>query len=234
MKENNKHINIILTYNKPHRKTYDLLCNLKAVGVNDVVVVALPWVEMKQFVPLYPHRPPAIVLVTPAEVSKNLGYHYIELAGMEEFGQYLKEFESKNRILVAGAGVIPQNIVTDHICINAHPGLLPHMRGLDALKWAIYENEEIGVTLYRCGGKVDTGELIEKRVLKLHLYDTFFSIAQRLYELEITMLASGAVIDIGKGDLLLGTGRVNKRMPHRKEILLEDLLRQRILIDKDY
>jgi len=47
----------VITYDHPHRKTYDALCMLKAKGYNDVGLILLPWENKKGFVPLYKHRP---------------------------------------------------------------------------------------------------------------------------------------------------------------------------------
>ena len=47
----------VLTYDHPHRTTQDLLLTLAAHGRADGVhVIATPWQERRNFVPLYPHR----------------------------------------------------------------------------------------------------------------------------------------------------------------------------------
>jgi phosphoribosylglycinamide formyltransferase-1 len=38
-----------------------------------------------------------------------------------------------------GVGIIPQSVCCSFPVINSHPGYLPYIRGLDALKWAIYK-----------------------------------------------------------------------------------------------
>lgn len=46
----------ILTYTVPHRKTYDVLCLLKALGYDDVTVWMMPMAYQKSFTPLINHR----------------------------------------------------------------------------------------------------------------------------------------------------------------------------------
>ena len=57
----------VLTYNIPHRKTYDTLCLLKARGYKDVIVFAMPLHYKKQFKPLYEHRPQLINQISSIE-----------------------------------------------------------------------------------------------------------------------------------------------------------------------
>ena len=43
--------------------------------------------------------------------------------------------------------------------VNAHPGIIPLTRGLDSLKWAIYQNVPIGNTLHLIDNEVDQRDL---------------------------------------------------------------------------
>ena len=63
------------------------------------------------------------------------------------------------------------------------------MKGLDALKWAIYQEQPIGVTTHYISDTADGGELIERRVIPIYFEDSFHSLATRVYEVEIEMLA---------------------------------------------
>ena len=61
--------------------------------------------------------------------------------------------------------------------INSHPAYLPYTRGLDSLKWAIFNGNPIGVTTHIISDEADTGWLISKRMLPLYSWDTFHSVA---------------------------------------------------------
>lgn len=47
----------VLTYPVKHRKTYDVLCLLKANGYTDENVYAIPFRYHKTLIPLIRHRP---------------------------------------------------------------------------------------------------------------------------------------------------------------------------------
>jgi hypothetical protein len=47
----------IITYDHPHRKTQDLICRLILMGYSNIELIVLPWVDRKNHVPLYQHRP---------------------------------------------------------------------------------------------------------------------------------------------------------------------------------
>ena len=132
----------VLTYNAPHRKTQDLLFRLKIKGYEDISVLATPWKERKNFKPLIPHRKFNTLDVTPSDLCNKLGYTFDEI----ELGD-LNNLEN-GLILIGGAGILPEDIVKSDKVINSHPAYLPYVRGLDSLKWAIYDGNPIGVTTH--------------------------------------------------------------------------------------
>ena len=53
------------------------------------------------------------------------------------------------------------------------------MRGLDSLKWAIYNNEKIGVTTQIISKDCDAGKLIKREIVPIYSWDTFHSLPFR-------------------------------------------------------
>ena len=94
--------------------------------------------------------------------------------------------------LLCGAGLLADDLVRKHRIINAHPGYSPYARGLDAFKWSIWYGLPVGVSTHFLGDYVDAGEVIEIREINIGQYDTFHSVAQKVYENEIDMLV-GAI-----------------------------------------
>jgi phosphoribosylglycinamide formyltransferase-1 len=224
----------VLTYDAPHRKTQDLLMRLAALGQKHLFVVATPWEERKNFMPMIPHRPSepnwpcSAINVHPAMMCKNLGYQYQVLTKENLAGLFQQV--SPEMVLIGGAGILPANVIKSSLVVNSHPAMLPHTRGLDALKWAIYNNLPVGVTLHIIDEHPDAGFLIKQEEVPLYHSDTFHSFAMRQYEMEIGLLAESP-------DLLramLGNGpelesrlspdsdayAVHKRMPHLKEMIM--------------
>ena len=203
----------ILTYDVKHRKTYDTLCLLKAKGYDNVNVYAQPLQYKKQFQPLLKHRP-AVGFDIPEieEICQNFSYS-LSYGRIERL-----EIPEETVLLICGAGIIPQDIVKRYTIINAHPGYIPYVRGLDAFKWAIWEGKPIGVTTHLIGDMIDCGQVIDRQGIHMNQNTTFFEAAQSVYEKEVSML----VESIGKLDeehifVEPHNCELHKRMPHEME-----------------
>ncbi len=170
----------VLTYNVPHRKTFDTLCLLKAKGYQDICVWAMPMNYKKTFYPNIEHRPAMPWDVEPEEMCCNLGYDYKKISQYDDISQKVNDI-----MLVCGAGIMPDSFIKKYRIINAHPGYIPNCRGLDALKWAIYNGDIIGVTTHIVGDEIDAGELLIRKKIPIFQNDTFHLVAQRVYENEI-------------------------------------------------
>lgn len=201
---------VVLTYDTPHRKTYDTLCLLKANGYRRILVWATPLSYIKKFRPLYEHRPKPLANIGPEMLCRNFCFDFVRAGNMYDgLEKYVK-----SPFLVCGAGLLPENLIRTAKIINSHPGFIPYSRGLDAFKWAIHEGTPIGVTTHYIGDEVDAGEVIERRKILIQKSDTFHAVAQRVYEAEINMLVS-ALKRREKGTVFYAGGEhvIHRRMP---------------------
>lgn len=208
----------ILTYQALHKKTMDTLMYLKAYGYKNVHIYARAFQYKKKYVPFVEHRPQfskndILYRKGYMDLISNLGYSITEIEDYEEI-----EEVNGTVFLLCGAGILPQSIVNKYVIINVHPGYIPNCRGLDALKWAIYEDEPIGVTTHLLGEYVDGGEIIERRKIPVFQFDTFHAVAQRVYDNEISMLVE-AIEKSKEGTTLILPGKsvLHKRMPNELE-----------------
>src|SRR5690606_11523598 len=180
---------VVISYNTPHRKPQDVLFQLKAKGYQNVTVLALPFVQRENpFKPIYAHRPSTAVDVMPELLCERLLYRF-KTVDAGAIHPYLMQ-HSYDFVLIAGAGLLPDELVKNHKLINAHPGWLPKVRGLDSLKWAIHNKQPLGVTCHFVDSEADAGFLIEQREVPVFENDTFHSVAYRQYEIEIDMLVN--------------------------------------------
>ncbi len=218
----------VLTYNHPHKKTQDLLFKLKLYNYKKITVVSTPWVERKNFIPLFPHRLGNAFDIYPDVLTEKLGMEYIELDSLDNFPTLNEE----DYVLIGGAGIIKKELADTKKIINSHPAYLPYVRGLDSMKWAIYNDKPLGVTSHIISEEADQGWLIKRTKVPLYEWDTFHSVAMRQYEIEIDLLAS-AVNDLKEASLesLAVEGvEVHRRMPHRIE---EEMIKQFPIYLKD-
>lgn len=213
----------VLTYDTPHRKTQDVLLGLKARGHNDVCVAATPFVPRKVLFPLYKHRPSDCEQVELSEFCARLSYELVKTttAGLEQ----LFTDRKFDHIIIAGAGLLPENLPVKFKIINSHPGYLPFVKGLDSLKWAIYNDAPVGVTLHYISPEADEGLLIDQVLVPLHAHDTFESFAHRQYDIEIDLLVRSTEILEGITvfhDLTDKSVMAGRRMPrHIEEVMME-------------
>ena len=171
---------------------------------------------VKKKEPLVQHRPSSETVVATEKLALNFSYQYFCIDSVRSIKESLDTV-----FLVCGAGILPQDFVESYQIINAHPGYIPYARGLDALKWAIYEKQPIGVTTHLLGKEVDAGTILQRKLVPIKENDTFHTVAQRQYELEIAMLVNAISLLEDEHEIILGGEfPVHKRMPPEKEQVL--------------
>jgi methionyl-tRNA formyltransferase len=57
--------------------------------------------------------------------------------------------------------------------LNAHPGLLPELRGSASVAWAIATDQPVGCTCHFIDANIDTGPIVSRRELAVHRGDTY-------------------------------------------------------------
>ena len=209
----------IITYQLEHQKTQDLLAGLMLSGYKQFALLALPFVARPQRPVKYQHRNFLPYPLHPEKIAKNIGAAYFPLPALE----IEKHVDQNNydTVLIAGAGLLPESLALNHQIINAHPGYLPKVKGLDSLKWAILnEVEELGVTTHFISDKADEGILIDRKIVPLYKEDSFHSFAQRQYQIVIQMLVEAVGISnklTEKVNLSDSNFEATMRMPIRLE-----------------
>lgn len=142
----------LITYDRPHLKTQEIAERCK----NKVSALLLvPFKERPRREVAFHHRPYQFEGPSPKELAKSVGAEILYLSDLE------KELASKDDYLVVGgAGILDAEYTSRYRIINAHPGLIPSSRGLDAFKWAIYNKVPLGVTLHHIDNEVDMGRVL--------------------------------------------------------------------------
>jgi methionyl-tRNA formyltransferase len=73
--------------------------------------------------------------------------------------------------------------------LNAHPGLLPQLRGSSSVGWALYRDLPVGSTTHYVDDGVDTGPIILRRELPVYRGDTYEAIVRRTLALSAELMA---------------------------------------------
>lgn len=128
-------------------------------------------------------------------------------------------------VILVGMPIVPAAVLerTRLGAINAHNGALPTYRGMDAVAWAILNNDPVICTLHRVEPGVDTGDVLASMGVPLTPLAT---LRARVKNAQIAMLAAAAIHLASTGNLpaataqTIGLGRQFYRLhPHLKRIL---------------
>lgn len=201
----------LLSYDAPHLKTAQVFLQLHNRGFSEIDFLLMPFTPRPVRVVEFSHRPEQFVGASPAALARAFGGQVFPYS---EWRQHLDAYEV---FLVCGSNLIEPDFSSSGKILNVHAGLIPAVRGLDSFKWAILNNQPLGNTLHRIDQDADAGEVLAQVKTPVFLADTPASLAQRHYELEISMLGRFDEL-IKRGTIFdLETQSPTKRMPAEVE-----------------
>lgn len=100
-----------------------------------------------------------------------------------EFVDILKELNPDVIVVIAFGQILSKEILDlpKYGCINVHASLLPKYRGAAPIQWAVIDGEELsGVTTMYMSEGLDTGDMIDKTIVKLDEKETGGSLFDKL------------------------------------------------------
>jgi len=181
----------VFAYNFPHRKTNDFLFNLlfhkydvKLVIAADPVKIDLPpsYLRSKlRYLNNYHPRDICLRFDIPYVVSPHNSKKTIALL-------------NDNQIelgIIAGARLLDQEVINAVSLgiINFHPGLLPKIRGLGALKKSIISGDPPGITAHLIDRRMDAGRIIIKKTIPVYSDDTLMDLSHRQHDTQLALLS---------------------------------------------
>lgn len=102
--------------------------------------------------------------------------------------------------------------------LNPHPGLLPAYRGVDVIRWALYNGDPLGVTVHFVDPGIDTGDIVAQQPFSVQPGDTPSSL-KRKADLILGQLMAELVSQLAESGRLerrpqeRGAGRLYSLMP---------------------
>ena len=175
----------LLTYDTRHLKTEQVALGLYQKGYRNLSLIALPFMPRPPRKIARPHRPDMNFGAAPRDLASAIDAEFFIVSDASAIPVTGFDF-----YLITGAGLLPPAFVEATLgrVINAHPGLIPLVRGLDAFKWAIHDGMPIGNSLHFIDSQADAGEVIATSPTPVFANDRYEDLARRHYELEIAML----------------------------------------------
>ncbi len=176
----------IFGYNFPHPKCETFIHILKKHNIKVSAYIAANKIKVdlpkKVYNKKISHKP----IFHPAQLCKFYDIpYYVSVHNSDNTIKILKE-KKANIGIVAGARILKSNIIDSFKfgIVNFHPGKIPEASGLDGLMWSIYKNIKPLVTTHFIDNKIDAGERIFERSVKLALHDRIEDIKHKMTLIE--------------------------------------------------
>ena len=214
---------VLFAYDFPHKKTQDFLFKLIYEDFKPHVVVATPWTKLSFPDPKIRISPHHRGLIHPKEICQRFNIPYV--VSKHNSAQTAELAKEANIGIISGARILGENIINSVKggIINFHPGIIPQVRGLDTIKWAVYFGDPIGNTAHFIDTEIDAGQIIQKESLPIFKDDNWMDLYLRVQEAQLDMIPivldkikHKTKEDFPKEDL--SKGRYNKSMPADTEL----------------
>jgi methionyl-tRNA formyltransferase len=102
-------------------------------------------------------------------------------------------------LILGGSRIIKENIlkIPRFGTLNAHPGILPYYRGVDVIKWALFNDDTPGVTVHFVNSGIDTGEICTYQELQLSNNISLDALKEQAIKVS-ALLMSKTILEIDK------------------------------------
>lgn len=181
----------LFAYDFPHRKSSEFLTRLVVSGFDVAAVIAAPWVPLKSSrEPVLPTKPNRIQTITAAAICTRFDIPYFSVPHDDEKAVSLVQGSRAEVGVIGGARILKGSILSalPFGIVNFHPGLIPEARGLDSLKWSIYEGIAPGVTAHLIDERIDAGRIILRRQIQVHESDSLMEVGLRIEDTQVELL----------------------------------------------
>jgi folate-dependent phosphoribosylglycinamide formyltransferase PurN len=205
----------VFAYNFPHKKTQDFLLKLFVQGVRVHTVLAMDPQPLK--------LPPSLRtklrhrgLDHPRAIADRIGAEYCVVEHNQPATCDLIRQRGLTAGIIAGARILKPPVIEAFPSgiVNFHPGLIPEVRGLDALLWSIHNDIALGVTAHRIDRRVDAGLVLLRELIPIYADDTLLDLSERLYETQLELLLPATIALLrGEGVAVASEARANRPMP---------------------
>lgn len=185
----------LTTYQVAHLRTIQLAKKFLKKKY-EVTLLAFPFhlKKKKKKKNTYQDRPDQLLnkIWEETTIIKKINLIYMEgwdKKNLEEFNKAEKKYNIKYYIHCT-AKIVPGYFLKKRIFLNAHPGILPQNRGVDALKNSIINCWPIGASLHIINEKIDSGKILKRSRISINKKDTLKTICKKNYLKEINLLVN--------------------------------------------
>jgi hypothetical protein len=138
---------------------------------NNINFVFITFAEQNEYEDMLEHMRCAGLWcpISISDIKKQTNFVNFDNINSKEFKTYIKEKEIDLGIQGGIGEIISGDVINlfQKGILNFHPGDLPKYRGCSAPEWQLYENNNIVCTCHYVDRGLDSGNIIEKKVLDL-------------------------------------------------------------------
>lgn len=216
----------IFAYNFEHEKIQQGLLNLFLHNYKVSCILAVNRKKLNFYQSKIRIAPQGIKYIHPQKIAQRLNIPYYIVEHNSKRCENLIKSHGLDLGIILGARILKKPIISAFKIgiINLHRGLLPQVRGLDNIKWAIFKDIEQGATVHFIDEKIDRGKIILQKRIEIYKDDTLLDIYLRLRNLEQQLMieALGIIENKKRKFKSLGEGNYFKAVsPEKEKFLLQ-------------
>jgi len=134
--------------------------------------------------------------------KNNFELFYVPNINGDECKSVLKGIQPDILVIKTGETILRDRIldIPAVATLNAHPGLLPNYRGMDAVRWALLNGDDIGVSVHIVTADVDGGPIVVRRKMEIKPNETVEEIIERNYYRHHHQAMVDAILEFEAGD----------------------------------
>lgn len=83
--------------------------------------------------------------------------------------------------------IFPQQLVSQVLCINLHPGYNPYNRGIYPHIFSLINHLPTGATLHIMDASIDSGAIIARKIVNIESNDTSLSLYRKILDCEVKL-----------------------------------------------
>lgn len=213
---------MVFAYEFPHLKSHDGLLSMIMNGLKPDFVIAAPHENLpNDSASKFRVSLRGLDFVKVEDICRSFKIPFlVSKHNSEEVVNLLKEFKPRLGVIL-GARILSKSVIETFSMgiINSHPGMLPWNRGLDNIKWAVYDHLPQGITFHLIDYRVDVGKLISQVICEVYPDDSWQDIFIRLMNIQTQRLPA-ILNDLPRHFeklTSLSTGKYNKQMNYQQE-----------------
>lgn len=211
---------LIFGYSFPHRKTYDFLHILFALGFQNITVIASPKIQLAHDIDIKNANKNNSNAYCVKTACRSLQINLIECFhdDLKTILKVQNQFQAKSAI-ISGARIIKKDVIDlfEDGIVNFHPGKIPETSGLDSFYYSIKNDCPMGVTAHLIDHKVDAGKFIFFEKLRVEKSQQLDTVKENLYGTQLIALKKYLMSYYAKESCFEEIMRPKKNLPLKSE-----------------